>query len=197
MTIACIIIASKKRRELLDELILPSVIAQGFDEVIVIGDYHSGPGWRHLPFRPLTGTTIEALFKRDVATMATSSDWLFYLSDDHRVHPDFSKDLAILMQEQPLGPKDVVVPARFCERNGEKIGLNMGWPGYLGQAYCGGHGGVFPRQAIQEVPWSVAPWDPNWDFFHSRVLMERGYAFHYQGQSCYIEDVEPNSEPWL
>ncbi len=197
MSLACVIIATLKRRQILDELILPSVVAQGFDEVVVVGDFHSGPGWRHLPFRPLTGTTIDALFKRDVGTAATYSDRILYLCDDHRVHPDFSRDLARLLQETQMDGKDVIVPARFCERDGEKIGLNMGWPGYLGHAYCGGHGGIFPRTAIQEVPWSIAPWDPNWDYYHSRMLMDRGYAFHYQSGDCYIEDVEPNSEPWL
>lgn len=197
MNLACVVIASLKRRQLLDELVMPSVVAQSFDEVVVVGDYHSGPGWRHLPFRPLTGSTIDAQFKRDVGTLATSAEWILYLCDDHRLHPDFSKDLAQFVTEHPIGPRDVVVPARFCERDGEKIGLNMGWPGYLGRAYCGGHAGIFPRAAIQDVPWSIAPWHANWDYFHSRILLERNYHFHYMGGSVLIEDVEPNSEPWL
>ena len=182
----------------MDDLILPSVLAQEFDECVVIGDYHSGDGYRHLPFRPLTGSTIDALFKRDVGAVATSSDRLFYLCDDHAVHPDFSNDLTQFLSEHPdLGPKDVIVPARFCERDGEKIGLNMGWPGYLGHAYVGGHGGIFPRALIREVPWSVAPWDVQWDYHWSRMALDHGAVFHFQGASCYIQDVEPNSEPWL
>jgi hypothetical protein len=177
--------------------VLPSVVAQGFDEVVVVGDFHSGDGWRHLPFRPLTGSTIDALFKRDVGAVATTSKWLFYLCDDHRVHPDFSKDLCQLMQDVTFGPKDIIVPARFCTRGEEKIGLNMGWPGYLCHAYIGGHGGIFPRAAVQEVPWSVAPWHPNWDYYHSRILLDRDYQFHYQSASVYIEDVDPHGEPWL
>ena len=35
-------IASAHRRQLLDELVLPSVVAQGFDECVVVGEYHSG-----------------------------------------------------------------------------------------------------------------------------------------------------------
>ena len=101
------------------------------------------------------------------------------------------------MNSTLLGQKDVIVPARFCERKGEKIGLNMGWPGYLGRPYVGGHGGIFPRTLIQEVPWSVAPWAPEWDYVHSRMLLDHGANFHFQSASCYIEDIEPNSEPWL
>ena len=196
LTVACIVIASKKRRALLDELVMPSVVAQGFDETVVIGDFHSGDGWRHLPFPPLLGTTVDAQMKRDIATMATNSDWLVYLCDDHRLDHYFSRDLLELMQ-RGLGPTDIVVPSRFCIREGKQIGLNMGWPGYLGQAYCGGHAGVFPRAAIQDVPWMLAPWHPQWDFFHSRILLERGYTFHYQTGTVMIEDVEPNAEPWL
>lgn len=196
MNLACVVIASLKRRQLLDELVMPSVVAQGFDEVVVVGDFHSGDGWRHLPFPPLTGSTIDGQFKRDVGTLATSAEWILYLCDDHCLHPDFSRDLAAFVTEHTVGQHDVIVPARFCVRNGEQIGLNMGWPGYLGRAYCGGHAGIFPRQAIQEVPWSIAPWHPNWDFFHSRILLERGYSFHYQTGNVLIEDVE-GGEPWL
>src|SRR5258705_13359524 len=102
---------------------MPSVLVKGRDETVVVGDFHSGDGWRHLPFRPLTGSTIDALFKRDVGTVATSSDYLFYICDDHRIHPDFSHDLAEFLESHPdLGPKDIIVPGRFCERNDEKIG---------------------------------------------------------------------------
>ena len=132
-----------------------------------------------------------------MGAVATASEWLFYLCDDHRVHPDFSKDLAAFMLEHNPSQRDVIVPARFCERKGEKIGLNMGYPGYLGRAYCGGHGGIFPRKAIQEVPWSVAPWDRQWDFYHSRMLQDHDFRFHYMSGEMYIEDIEPNSEPWL
>ena len=194
MSIACIVVATLKRRQLLDDSVMPSVVAQDFDECVVVGDYRSGAGWRHLPFPPLLGTTTDAQFKRDVGTLATNATHLLYLCDDHRLHPKFKRDLvAVLASAQS---KEIVVPARFCERDSERIGLNMGWPGYAGQEYVGGHAGVFPRAAIQELPWSVAPWHPNWDFFHSRILAERGYTFLYQRDTCLIEDVE-GGEPWL
>jgi hypothetical protein len=195
ITVACVVIASLKRRQLLDDLIMPSVIEQGFDEVVVVGDFHSGEGWRHLPFRPVFGNTIDAQWKRDVGAVATRSSHIVYLCDDHRLHPDFSRDFAATAPQERT--KTIVVPTRFTVRDGKHIGLNMGWPGYMGKPYAGGHCGIFPRIAIESVPWGVAPLHPNWDFFHTQVLLEHGFTFTFMSDSCFIEDIEPGAEPWL
>ena len=83
--VACIVIASAKRSQLLDEQVLPSVLAADFAEVAVVGDFHPGRGYRYLHVPPLTQTTTDALVKRDVGTLATTAPWVFYLSDDHAV----------------------------------------------------------------------------------------------------------------
>lgn len=189
MNIACIVIASRHRRELLDSLVMPSVVGQSFEEIVVVGDYHSGPGYRHLPFPPLTGSTIDGQFKRDMGTLATSAEYCVYLCDDHRLDLDFCCNLRAYLPD--LGAGSIGVPTRFTQRGDEIIGLNMGVPGY-----CGGHCGVFHRTAIQQVPWALAPWHPNWDFYHSRILIERGYQL-IELPDCRIEDVDPTGEPWL
>jgi hypothetical protein len=192
-TVACVVIASAKRLQLLDDLIMPSVTAQCFDEIVVVGDYHSGEGWRHLPFRPVFGNTIDALWKRDVGTVATSSDYIVYLCDDHRLHPDFSKDLAKVLSENP---KNVFAPARFCIRNKKHIGLNMGFHADPDRAYIGGHCGIFPRSAIQQVPWGISPLHANWDYLHSRALLGHGFILCFFHDACFIEDIEGGT-PWL
>lgn len=191
LKIACIIIASAKRRELLEKQVLPSVICQPFNEIVVVGDYKSGLGYRHIPYPPLTGSTIDAQFKRDIGTLATSAEWLVYLCDDHRLDADFATSL------RKAGPDErtVGVPARYTVRGNEVIGLNMGIPGYMGKDYCGGHSGIYHRSAIQQVPWTLAPLHPNWDYYHSRILVERGYKL-VELPECRIEDIEPNAEPW-
>lgn len=186
LSIACIVIASAHRRELLDDLIMPSVIGQGFSEAVVVGDYHSGNGYRHLPVPDITATTVDAQIKRDVATMATQSEWLVYLSDDHRLDPFFH----LALEEANLNITRIGVPRRFCVRGDDELDLNMG------DGYCGGHAGVFHRTAIREVPFSVAPHHPNWDVLHSQMLLSRGYSLA-QLPDCLIEDIEPGGAPWI
>lgn len=191
MDIACVVIASAARHKLLDEFVIPSVLSQGFSEVVVVGPYHSGEGYRHLPFDPVTNSPVDALFKRDTGTVATRSSWLFYLSDDHCISPDFKAGLRRLVTHDGFDHRHILVPDRYTRRDETCIPLNMGLP----DKYCAGHGGVFHRTAIQEVPWGCVPHHPNWDVIHSDMLTQRGYVLS-RSPDCRIEDVEPNSTPW-
>lgn len=186
-TIACIVIAGETRERLLDELVMPSVLAQGFDEVVVVGSYQSGEGYRHLPVPPITRTTNDALVKRDVGVMATTSEYIVFLSDDHRLDPFF----CLALRDIPLGRRTIGVPTRITNRGPNVIYLNMGF----GEGYCGGHAMVVHRTAIQEVPFTVAPHHPNWDVLHTQMLTSRGYEL-VQLPDCLIEDVEQGGEPW-
>ena len=178
-------IARGDRGGLLDELVMPSVIDQGFDEVVLVGEHHSGKGYRHLPVPDITRTTVDALIKRDVGTAATESDLLVFLCDDHRLDARFCARLRAF----PLGVKSIGVPTRFTVRDHKRIDLNMG------QGYCGGHAGVFHRMACQLVPFTIAPHHPNWDVLHSHMLIQRGYEL-VDLTDCLIEDVEGKT-PWL
>lgn len=190
-SIACIVVAGPTRQELLDLLVMPSVLRQQFDEVVVVGNYHSGDGYRHLPFAPICHSTVDALFARDTATMATTSDWLVYLADDHALDQNFVARLRDAVHASHLGRRHIGVPARYTMRAEEGIRLNTGFPDYVA-----GHCAVLHRTAVQEVPWGIAPRHPNWDVFHSQVLMARGYALQ-ELPDCLVEDVEPNATPWL
>src|SRR3989449_274952 len=139
-SVACIVIASAKRSQLLDEQVLPSVLAANFAEVVVVGDYVAGRGYRYLPVPPLTRTTTDALVKRDVGTLATTAPWLFYLSDDHAVRH---------VHTPPEHWLDIGVPLRFCALNGNRIPLNMGLDKRdQNGPYCAGHAGLFHRYLI-------------------------------------------------
>lgn len=166
---------------------MPSVLSQGFDEVVVCGAYKSGEGYRHLPVPRITGTTNDALIKRDVGTMATTSDYLVFLCDDHRLSPNFCNAL----KDIPLGRRNIGVPSRVARNGEDMIGLNTGFK----DAYCGGHGMVVHRTAVQEVPFTIAPHHRNWDVLHSQMLTSRGYEL-VELPDCVIEDVE-GGEPWL
>lgn len=186
-TIACVVIAGETRQDLLDEVVMPSVLGQDFNEVIVCGNYHSGKGYRHLPVPCITGTTNDALIKRDIGLMATTSEYVVYLSDDHRMDAFF----CLALRDKPLGRRSIGVPTRITNRGPNVIYLNMG----LQEGYCGGHGMVVHRSVIQEVPFTVAPHHPNWDVLHSKMLTARGYEL-VGLPDCLIEDVEKGSTPW-
>jgi hypothetical protein len=172
---------------LIDDLILPSILGQDFNEVLVVGQHHSGEGYRHLPVPTITGTTNDALIKRDVGLAATTSEYVVFLSDDHRLDPFF----CIALRDKPLGRRSIGVPTRITNRGPNVIPLPMGFE----EGYCGGHGMVVHRTAIQEVPFTVAPHHPNWDVLHSQMLTQRGYEL-VKLDDCLIEDVEENAQPW-
>ena len=115
-TVACVIIAGPNRAKLIEDQVLPSVLAHPFHEVVVIGLYKDGPGYRYLHFPEITGTTVDALMKRDTAAVATESDILVYLCDDHRLSPAFWSDLETYLPE----PWDLLAPSRYTVREHPK-----------------------------------------------------------------------------
>ena len=76
MRIACALIAGGHRAGLIERYILPNVLAQGFDEVLVVGASGSEPGVRYLDPEPIWKNTQDALMKRDLAALASESDVL-------------------------------------------------------------------------------------------------------------------------
>lgn len=186
-SVACVVIASERRKALVEQHVLPSVVAQPFNEVVVVADYPSStPTVRWLVVEPLLRNTIDALVKRDVGTLATTSEWLCYLCDDHAVH-----QLPKLLPDTP----GIGVPRRFCRHNGI-IWLNMG----LNQAdpmapYCAGHAGLFHRSLIQRHPWSSMPHHKYWDLASSQLFLAEGVPL-MQLDDFVVEDLEPERAPW-
>lgn len=191
--IAAVIIASRNRERLLDEHILPRVLDEQFDEVVVVGDYHAGSGYRYLSIPPILGTTIDALIKRDAGTVATVSPILCFFSDDHRPGEGFATILRAFVQQHSV---DALIPERWTTRGENHIPLNSG----AGEGYCGGHAGVFHRGVLRHAPWTTAPHHRLWDLQHSQMLRDMGFAFHVCPEVT-VEDVEhlvnPASAPWL
>ena len=195
MSVACIIIAGGKRTRLIDEKILPSVLPQGFDEVLVVGEHHAdGTAYRYLHVPDLTRTTNDALVKRDVGTVATDARILVYLSDDHGLAPDFLDTLRAVAETSRW---DVMIPSRWCRHpaSGAPIRLNMGAEASVPVLYCGGHGGIFRRWVIQSCPWTAMPHDRLWDLMASQIQRALGAQFVHVPQVA-IEDLTPETEPW-
>ena len=195
VTVACIIIATERRREQVENDIVPNIWRQDFDDVVIVGDWespkHNGIAYRYFCVAPLTRTTTDALVKRDVGTLATTADLLVYLTDDHRLRLGFAKAL----REVAAEPWDVIVPKRYTRKTegSALIPLNNGEHG----KYCGGHAGVFRRAVVARKPWSAHAHHRNWDVITSGEQIARGARFVWNPrEELSIIDLEPQAEPW-
>ena len=193
-TACCIIAGNFRRWELVRDHILPSVVDQGFDEVLVLGHGYAGTGYRYVPVAAVTRTTLDALMLRDVAAAATEADILVYLCDDHRLHHRFGFALGEYAKQDHW---DILVPRRYTIRDDTLIPLNMG----VEEGYCGGHACVVKRKVVRAIPWMSTKHGPHWDFTWSRDVQAAGFrmvAAHSSGLD--IEDIEymvnPESKPW-
>lgn len=214
MSLAAVLIVSQKRARLVQEKILPVVLKNGFDEVVVVGDFWDGDGYRYLPVAPLTRSTTDALVKRDVGTLATRSDYLLYLCDDHVPDSGFVDRFQGYTGDR--NGWDVLVPARFCHVQNLKVPLNTGgnpmlpslenpedavfaasraWHTPPTSGYCAGHAGVFRRDLIQRCPWTAMPHDRLWDVFASQIQQQMGAKFVWAPDLA-VFDLEVEAMPW-
>lgn len=190
MRVACVVIAGGYRTQLLDEEVIPSVVANGFDEVVVSGAHHEGKGYRYLHVPHLTDTTIDALMKRDAGTLATTSEVICYLCDDHAFGSSSVADAIRVAAEDTTW--DVIVPRREAVHPVHGlIRVNNG----EGEGYCGGHAGVFRRRVIEHRPWSAMPHNRLWDLWASNLQQQAGFQFVSVG-GVTVRDLEPEHAPW-
>lgn len=193
-TIACIIIATQARAQLVRERVLPSVISQDFDDVVLVADWDVEPvgPYAYLNVAPLTNTTTDALVKRDAGTLATTADVLVYLSDDHALGAQFSGTLRNVLDEA----WDVIVPNRWTYPPDmmAPVPLNNG----ESEGYCGGHAGIFRRELIRALPWSAGPHDRLWDrnmSYRQRREFEARFVWKPRA-GITVYDLLPENEPW-
>lgn len=191
--LAVVVVASEKRKDTTFPVVMKSILEQNPDEIVSVGDfeYPSQNFWHHLVCAPLTRTTVDALVKRDAGIVATESDHILFLCDDHALGPNFVS--VFKKKYMPVAGWDFLAPTRFTVRNGVSIPLNMG----KAQRYVGGHGGVYRRDVCAMLPWSCAPHHRNWDVLHSQELLNRGCLLSYADEDLAIEDIEPGATPWL
>lgn len=190
--VACCIIAGQGgRAKLLDTQVIPSVLEQGFSEVVVVGTHHTGAGFRYLFVPDLTKTTLDALCKRDCATLATTADVLVYLADDHALCAGFGDGVRRMLE--PGGPGwDVLVPSRWVEHPTQgRLRIPNGEENH----YCAGHCGVFRRRVIQGRPWTAQRHDRLWDLYSSHDWLQSGVQF-LSAPELQIQDLEPERCPW-
>ena len=184
--LAVVVIAHEKRMNSTFPLVMQSVVDEQPDEIVCVADFHCVGPWRHIMVPAFTKTTIDALIKRDVGFVATQSDSVMYLSDDHVLCKGFVQ--AFREHEQEW---DVLVPGRVAEKDGQPIRLNVG----QATNYCAGHGGIYKRRCGNILPWTATIPHPNWDVINSHHLIANGCVMTYTDK-LFIQDIEGGT-PWL
>jgi hypothetical protein len=187
MSLAVVVIASEKRMNSTFPLVMQSVVDEQPDEIVCVADFHCAGPWRHIMVPAFTKTTIDALIKRDVGFVATQSDTVMFLSDDHRLCSGFVQ----AFRDREDHNWDVLVPARVAKKDEKWIELNMG----QATNYCAGHGGLYKRRCGHILPWTAAIPHRNWDVIHTHHLIANGAHMEY-ADDLFIEDIEGGT-PWL
>lgn len=189
MTLAVVVIASEKRAATTFWPVMESILAEKPDEVVVVADFHMAGYWRHLMIPAFTKSTIDALVKRDVGLVATKSDTVCFLSDDHRLMPGFVESY---YENYALADWDILAPSRCALKDGVLIPLNMG----QAERYVAGHGGLYRRRCGTILPWTATIPHRNWDQIISHYLVANGAKLAYAGPDLAIEDIEGGT-PWI
>ena len=195
MSLAVVVISHDKRLDKLGEVVR-SILWQRPDELVIVADSarptdwpKCGRGERWLTVAPVTMTTLDALIKRDVGWMATTSDYICYLADDHALAPGFVTAFHLRYAYKEW---DILCPQRFCICENAEVPLNVGQR----EGYAGGHCAIYKRWVNHELPWMAGAHHPNWDVLSTQAQIAAGAKLAYADRDLLIEDLEPEREPW-
>ncbi len=156
--------AYTERYACLRNIILPTILKAGFDEVIVCGVFEEGEGYRYVPMKPLHRDRRDALHQRDLGGAYANGDVLVFCHDDHMPGEGFVEALRTLAEDPSW---DLLVPKRL--HGITQVELNNG----RADNYMGGHCLAMRRWLWAEVPWTSVntEW---WDCSLTRLWREAG-----------------------
>ena len=225
-SVACVVVATEKRKALVNNHIVPSIRDQGFDEVVVTADYQDRNVNLYVPSTHYN--TLDALLRKQAALEATESDVVVYVSDDHYLDDRFLEGLlGRLKPILPGGPSsevnclvrddpwDILCPWRYTVRDGSVISLNMGKDGLPdgGRDYVAGHAGIYRRSVLETVSWEdiyrkalTMGNDVSallYDTWGTHLMLDSGSTLCYcdEGDGVAVVDIDyfldPGSKPWL
>ena len=156
-----------KRIDLLDGMLVELPSRAGVDEVIVVGEYKDGPGYRYISAPSRAFDCTDALHQRQAGFEASSGDLLVFAHDDHKPDIGFFN----VLRQRYVGDDswDVLVPVRRALEQGEILTLNNGFG-----VYVMGHACVMRRAMATAVPWSSVQKIFTWDVDHTARLRAAG-----------------------
>jgi len=169
------------RYEILKEKVLPAALAEGFDEVIVVGNFEPGEGYQYLPMEPVVRARMNALHQRELGARHATGDILVFGHDDHAVGEGFGDKLRGYQL-----PWDLLVPKRVHGVTGEELDN-----GSL-RLYMGGHVLAMKRWLWARVPWTAVATD-YWDTSMTREWQAAGANLVWDTDLTHI-DVEATAD---
>ena len=157
-----------ERATLLRDRILPA--SAEADEVIVVGEFESGPGYIYVPSPSQAFDCTDALHQRQAGFVASRGEILVFQHDDHCADPAFFETLRRYASDTSW---DVLVPDRHT-MDGKRLDTGAhGSPG-VDESYVMGHACVMRRAMVERAPWSDVSKVITWDVVHTRQLRSCG-----------------------
>lgn len=185
------------RKELVRTEILPTVLADDFDEVIVCGVFEPGEGYEYIELQPRYRDRRDALWQREIGFRRSTGEVLVFCHDDHRPSADFARTL----REIPDGDWDILVPKRVHGRTGEELNnghskfsaLDGRSENYIEEGYMGGHCLVMRRWVPATIRWNCLDTE-FWDLPMSDLWREAGAEIRWTDRLAHIDLEAGRSE---
>lgn len=179
-----------RRAWLLRNVILPCYTAWAkdlFTEIVVVGEFESGEGYRYLPFDSVYHDCADALLKRQAGfdSLTQEVEWVLFQHDDHLYDPTNP-------YPDSRTAVDVLSPSRWTRGRGTLELLNNGaQSGYLNGHACLMRPSVFRRG----FKWSDIPPVFTWDIGATKRLEHLGIPWG-QAPQLRVLDMEEGAQPW-
>lgn len=158
--------------------IIPSYLADPhISELIVVGEFEAGDGYRYIWMPSIHKSCVDALSQRQAGFDAASGDWLVFQHDDHTLAPGWQNGLDVRA--------DVLNPTRW--RAGAR--LNNGEADFNPAPYISGHCAVYKRRVLETCPWGSVPPQHTWDQAHTAQIRTADFSISWT-DAMRVRDVE-------
>jgi hypothetical protein len=181
-----------QRAELLRKQILPTVLAhRAVDEVVIVGEWEEGAGYRYVPSPSTRFDCTDALAQRAAGFASCHGDVVLFQHDDHAAQ---SECLDVLVRKYvPERTWDVLVPRRMAMDGSTPRVLNNG----ADEGYVMGHACVMRRAIAEAVPWTRAPAVFTWDVAYTGLLRARDARVRWVDDLVVWDlEAELGATPW-
>ncbi len=181
-----------KRVNLLRDRLLPRLLNDPeVGEVIVVGEWESGAGYRYVPCGSVNYDCTDALEQRQRGFEASTGRLIVFLHDDHLPAENFFR----MLRDYDVSPVwDVLVPTRLAlDSEGGTHILENGFH----EGYVMGHCSVLRRAICERVPWRRVPKVYTWDICHSILLRDANAKVRWADDLVvYDLESELGATPW-